>query len=144
MVSISLDGSLVVQLVNFFLLILALNYFLYQPIRKILAERRELFDSLKEKAAKAKAEIENGESEKARLNAESIRQGLNLKNELTAKGLDQEKSILADAQEKAARQTSEARTRLQQSLSQAKAALTAESQIIAREMAEKVLGRKLS
>lgn len=144
MVDISLNGTLIVQLVNFLLLILALNYLLYRPIRKILAERRELFDRLKDKAAKAKAEIENGESEKNRLNAESIRQGLNLKNELTAKGQEQEKSILADAQEKAARQTSEARTRLQQSLAKAKAALTEESRVIARDMAEKVLGRKLS
>ncbi len=144
MVSINLDGTLIVQLVNFLLLVLALNYLLYRPIRKIMTERAELFDKLKDKAAKAKAEIENGEAEKARLKAESLRQGLNLKNELTAKSLEQEKSILADAQEKALRQTAEARTRLRQSLEQARAALSQESQNIARDMAEKVLGRKLN
>lgn len=144
MVSINLDGTLIVQLVNFLLLVLALNYLLYRPIRKIMTERAELFDKLKDKAAKAKAEIESGEAEKARLKAESLRQGLNLKNELTAKSLEQEKSILADAQEKALRQTTEARNRLRQSLEQARAALSQESQNIARDMAEKVLGRKLN
>lgn len=122
---------------------LALNYFLYRPIRKILAERRELFDRLKEKAAKAKSEIENGEAEKASLNAESLRLALNLKNELSAKGQEQEKAILAEAQEQAARQISDSREKLRQSSSAARSALTQEVQNIAREMAEKILGRAI-
>ena len=143
MVSITLDKSLIIQLVNFLLLIFALNYLLYKPILKILAERKELFDRLKEKAAKAKTEIESGEAEKTRLNAESIRQALHLKNELTAKGHEQEKTILAEAQEQATRQINESRTRLQQSISAARATLSQETQTIAREMAEKILGRPL-
>jgi len=143
MVSIDLDISLLVQLVNFILLILAMNYLLYRPILKILAERRELFDRLKDKASKAKSALESGEAEKERLNAESLRQGLNLRSELTARGLEQEKALLAEAQEKAARQVSEARTKLQQSAAAARAALTQETAEIAREMASKILGRQI-
>ena len=143
MVSIDLDISLLIHLVNFILLILAMNYLLYRPILNILAERRELFDRLKDKAAKAKSALESGEAEKERLNAESLRQGLNLRSELTAKGQDQEKAILAEAQEKAARQVSEARTRLQQSAAAARTSLAQETTEIAREMASKILGRQI-
>lgn len=143
MVSIDLDISLFIHLANFILLILAMNYLLYRPILSILAERREVFDRLKDKAAKAKAALENGEAEKERLNAESLRQGLGLRSELTAKGLEQEKAILAEAQEKASRQVSEARTRLQQSAASARTSLAQETQAIAREMASKILGRKI-
>ncbi len=143
MVSISLDYSLLVQLANFLLLIAALNYFLYKPIRNILAERRELFNRLKDKATRAKSELESGEAEKARLNAESIRQALNLKNEITAKSQVQEKNILAEAQEQAARQLKDGRAKLAQSASAARAALTQETQAIAKEMAEKILGRAI-
>jgi len=143
MVSINLDFSLFVQLANFLLLLVALNYFLYKPILKILAERRELFDRLKDKAAKAKTELESGEAEKARLNAESLRQGLNLKNEITAKSQAAEKGLLAEAQEQAARQIKDGRAKLVQSTSAARAALTQESRAIAKEMAEKILGRAI-
>ncbi|UQZ87922.1 hypothetical protein C4J81_01290 [Deltaproteobacteria bacterium Smac51] len=143
MVSISFDASLVIQLINFLLLLAALNFLLYKPIRKILAERKELFDRLKDKAAKAKTEIEGGESEKARLNAESLRQGLHLKNDLVSKGLEEEKSILAKAQDEAARQTSEAKNRLRESTAAAREALARETEAIARDMAEKILGRKI-
>lgn len=143
MVSISFDTSLVIQLVNFLLLLAALNYLLYKPLRKILAERKEFFDTLREKASKAKAAIENSEHEKARLHAEAMRQALALKNELLQKGLEQEKSILARAQDEAARQTAEAKTRLAESAAVAREALARESESIARTMAEKILGRQI-
>lgn len=143
MVSISFDISMVIQLVNFLLLLAALNFLLYKPIRKILAERREFFDTLKEKAAKAKDALDNGENEKARLNAESLRQAMTLKNDLIQKGLSEEKSILARAQEEAARQTAEAKTRLAESAAAAREALARDSENIARQMAEKILGRSL-
>lgn len=143
MVSIDLDFSLWIQLVNFLLLIVALNCLLYRPILKILAERRELFDRLKDKASKAKTALESGEAEKERLNAESLRQGLRLKHDLTAGGSEREKAILAEAQEKAAGQVSEARAKLQQSAAAAREALARETTEIAREMASKILGRQL-
>ncbi len=143
MVSISFDTSVFIQLVNFLLLMAALNFFLYKPLRKILAERRELFDRLKEKASQAKAALENGENEKTRQNAESLRQALSLKNDLIQKGLAEEKSILTQAQEEAARQSAEAKTRLGEAAGAAREALVRESEAIAREMAEKILGRTL-
>lgn len=143
MVNISLDTSLVIQLINFLLLILALNYLLYRPIRKILAERRELMGRLKAKAAKAKGELENGDAEKARLNAESIRQAIHQKNEITAKAAGEEKTILAEAQAQAARQVNDSRAKLQQAASAARAALAQDVQIIAKSMAEKILGRTI-
>ncbi len=143
MISISLDYTMLIQLANFLLLLLALNYLLYKPILKILQERNELFDRLKSKADKAKAEMESGEAEKLRINAESLRQALQLKNALTAKGQEEEKSILAAAEEQATRQISENKAKLQQSLSAARTTLATETQTIAREMAEKILGRPL-
>ena len=143
MVSINLDISLVIQLVNFLLLILALNYLLYRPIRQVLAERRELMNRLKTKASKARAELENGEAEKARLNAESLRQALQHKNEITAKAAAEDKILLAEAQEQAARQVNDSRARLQQSASAARAVLTQDIQRIAKDMADKILGRTI-
>ena len=143
MVTISLDVSFLIQIINFLLLMFFLNLFLFKPLREILGERAALLARLKDRAAAAKSEIENGEVEKARLNAESLRQALSLKNDLAARGREQESNLLAEAQEKAARQISDSRTRLRQSAAAARTALMAETQNLARDMAEKILGRPL-
>lgn len=143
MVSINLDISLVIQLINFLLLILAMNWLLYRPIRKVLTERREFMDRLKNKAAKAKTELESGEAEKARLNAESLRQALHQKNEITARAASEEKNILAEAQEQVARQINDSRAKLQQAASAARSVLAQDVERIAKDMAEKILGRNI-
>jgi F-type H+-transporting ATPase subunit b len=143
MVSIGLDFTLIIQIINFLLLMLAMNILLYRPLRKIIKERNELLARLKNRSTTAKAELENGEAEKDRLNAESLRQAVNLKNEVTIKSREQEKSILAEAQEKALRQVGDSRTKLQQSAAAARQTLLVEIQTLAGEMAEKILGRTL-
>lgn len=143
MVSVSLDISLLIQMINVLLLMFCLNKFLYQPLRAILRERAEILARLRESAAAAKSEIANGEAEKARLNAESLRQALSLKNDLTVQSREQSQHLLAEAQDKAARQISESRARLRQSAAAARAALQAETQPLAREMAGKILGRAI-
>jgi len=143
MVEISLDKSFLVQFINILALMLCLNHLLYKPLRKILRERAELMARLSDRAAAAKSEIENGEAEKDRLKAESLRQALSLKNDLTSKSQTQGQHLLAEAQEKALSQINESRARLRQSAAAARTALTVEIQSLARDMAEKILGRNL-
>ena len=143
MVEISLDKSLLVQLVNVLVLMFCLNYFLFQPLLKILRERADLLARLSERAAAAKGEIENGEAEKARLKAESLRLALSLKNDLVSRSRTQSQHLMAEAQEKTLSQITESRARLRQSAAAARAALTAEIQNLSRVMAEKILGRNL-
>jgi len=143
MVEISLDKSLLVQIINVLALMFCLNFFLFQPLRKILRERAELLARFSERAAAAKSEIENGEAEKVRLKAESLRQALSLKNDLVSRSRTKGQHLLAEAQEKTLSQISESRARLRQSAAAARTALTAEIQNLARVMAEKILGRNL-
>jgi F-type H+-transporting ATPase subunit b len=143
MVEISLDKSLLIQIINVLALMFCLNLFLFQPLRKVLRERAELLARLSDRAAEARSEIESGEAEKTRLKTESLRQALNLKNDLTAQSRTQGRHLLAEAQEKALSQINESRARLRQSAAAARTALTAEIQNLARDMAEKILGRNL-
>lgn len=122
---------------------LAMNILLYRPLRKIIKERTELLARLRNRSTAAEAELKNSEAEKDRLNAESLRQAISLKNEVTAKSREQEKSILAEAQEKILRQVGDSRTKLQESAAAAHQTLIAEIQTLAGEIAEKILGRTL-
>jgi F-type H+-transporting ATPase subunit b len=144
MVEISLDKTLLVQILNVLALMFCLNLFLFRPLRTVLRERAELLGRLSDRAAAAKREIENSEAEKERLKAESLRQALNLKNDLTAKSQARSQQLLAEAQEKALNQINESRAQLKQSTASARTTLlTAEIPNLARDMAEKILGRRL-
>jgi F-type H+-transporting ATPase subunit b len=143
MVNISLDKTILVQIINVLALMFCLNYFLFRPLRKILRERAELLGRLSDRAAEAKSAIENSEAEKARLKAESLRQAMSLKKDLVARSRTQSQQLLAEAQEKALSQINESRVRLKHSAAAARTALTAEIQNLARNMAEKILGRNL-
>jgi F-type H+-transporting ATPase subunit b len=144
MVEISLDKTLLVQICNVLALMFCLNHFLFRPLRTVLRERAELLARLSDRAAAARHEIENGEAEKERLKAESLRQALTLKNDLTAKSRARSQQLLAEAQEKALNQINESRAQLRQSVAAARTTLlTAEIQNLARDMAEKILGRRL-
>ena len=143
MVSIEINESFIIQLINFLFLILALNYLLYKPIRKILAERKALFASLKEKAQGAQELIDKGESEKARLTAENLRLALDAKNAMKEISQKEEKALLTKANEDAAKSLEAARAKIQAESQAARQRLEEESKIIAWEMAGKVLGRSL-
>ena len=55
---INLDLAFVFQLVNFLVLVLLLNVFLYKPIRKQLADRNALISGAKEKSAAVDREVQ--------------------------------------------------------------------------------------
>jgi F-type H+-transporting ATPase subunit b len=55
---ISLDLSFVFQLVNFLLLLLILNIFLYKPVRKVLADREAEINGAREKSAGVDQEVQ--------------------------------------------------------------------------------------
>jgi F-type H+-transporting ATPase subunit b len=143
MVEISLDKTLLVQIINVLALMFCLNHFLFRPLRKILQERAELLLRLSDRAAAARSKIENSEAEKDRLKAESLRQAMNLKNDLVARSRTQGQHLLAETQEKTLGQINESRVRLRQSVASARTALATEIQNLARNMAEKLLGRTL-
>ena len=55
---IKLNWTLWLQFANFFVLMFVLNFLLYRPLRKVLAERRETVDGSYSKAKKLEEQIE--------------------------------------------------------------------------------------
>jgi F-type H+-transporting ATPase subunit b len=143
MVSVSLDVSLFIQIINFLLLALALNLFLYKPLRKILQEREILFDSYREMSDVAKKQLEDGEEEKTRRRAEALAEGLEAMKSLKAAGQEREKEILASAQEISAKRLEESRTRLAQESARVREALSEEAKTLAKSLAGQLLGRQV-
>ncbi|MBV5350489.1 ATP synthase F0 subunit B, partial [bacterium] len=55
---INLDLAFIIQIVNFGILVLVLNVFLYKPIRAILAQRRQEIQSARERAVAVDEQVQ--------------------------------------------------------------------------------------
>ncbi len=138
---ISVDLTLFIQMINFVILIWALNFVLYRPIRGIIAQRREKVNGLEttieqfeqdveEKSEEIqtgiKAAREKGQKEKESLEQAAREEEMQRKEKINEKA----KQDLAEIREKVARETQEVRQSLQPQIDS-----------FADQISEKILGR---
>lgn len=141
---ISIDYSLLIQIANFLILMIALNVLLFRPIREMIRQRKEKFagfesdiQSLSSRASESAGRIE------AKV-VEARRDGFLKKDELKGLGQVEEKKILALAAEKAEAEVEKIRLQITGEIDVARQALKADLDAFSRELAQKVLGRSLS
>lgn len=140
---INLDIAFVFQLVNFLVLVLLLNVFLYKPIRKQLADRNALIAGAKEKSAAVDKEVqEKLASYEARMR--EIRAGAaDERGALKKEALVQEAAILEKARLQSTEKLAGIKAKVAKEAEEARAALKASAEALSADICEKVLGRSL-
>ena len=140
---IEINFSLLIQIVNFLLLLFLMNIFLYKPIRKILARRNEETSSLEES-------IEDYQNRSAQ-DENSIKEGMVLarkegykeKEDLKGQGLETEKEVLQKASSSAEEKIGNAKKELEKRMVDVRKALNDQVASFSEELAEKILGRSI-
>jgi F-type H+-transporting ATPase subunit b len=140
---IELNLAFFVQVVNFGILVLVLNIFLYKPIRKVLAERRQVVDGAREKAAAVDLEVQ----EKMALYEVRLREAKAEANTRRAESLKQaqteETSVLEKARTEATASLGSIRDRVAKEASDARTLLKQQAELLSGDICEKILGRSL-
>lgn len=138
---VSVDVSIVVQIVNFLLLIWILNMVLYKPIRKILLERKEKITGLQGVIDGSDQEV----IEKENAYSEGVRQaraaGQKEKEALIQAAAEEEKAIIGKINESAQAELKVVKEKLGQEVGTVKAALEQEIDAYADAIGQKILGR---
>lgn len=138
---IKVDGSVVIQIVNFILLIWIMNTVLYRPIRNMLLKRKEKVDGL----ANAIDMCDTGVREKDEAYLAGIRaaraKGLKEKEALTQAAEDEEKKIIAKINEKAQADLAKAKEKIAKDADAVRVSLLREVDLFATQIGEKILGR---
>lgn len=140
---ISLDLAFVIQFVNFLLLMLVLNIFLFKPIRKVMADRKAQIDGARERAAAVDKDVQEKmalyearlREIKAKANAE--------RDALRSDALREEAAIIEKARKEAADSLSSIKARVAKEAADAKEFLTVQARSLSLDICEKVLGRSL-
>lgn len=140
---IELNLSFFVQLVNFGILILVLNIFLYKPLRKVLADRRQVIDGARDKAAAVDLEVQ----EKMALYEVRLRDAKAVaaerKNESLKQAQAEETSILEKARAEATASLGAIRNRVAKEAADARVLLKEQAELLSVDISEKILGRSL-
>ncbi|GAB4164870.1 MAG: F0F1 ATP synthase subunit B [Geothermobacteraceae bacterium] len=141
---ISIDLTLVIQFINFIILMVLLNLILFRPLRRILQERRETIEGGKARAEELETAIEEKLARYEEQLQEARVKGGQERAALRQAAQEEEARILAAAHEEASGNLKKIKDQVANEAEAARQALRAESEAIASQIASRVLGRSLS
>ena len=140
---INLDLAFAVQIVNFGLLALVLNIFLYKPIRALLAQRRNEIQSARERAVAVDQQVQEKVAQyEARLRDAKAEVGAK-RAELVKEAQAEEAGLLDKARQDATASIATIRERIAQESLEARAMLQKQVDVLSGDICEKILGRSL-
>jgi len=140
---IDIDLAFVIQLINFLVLILVLNVFLYKPIRKVLADRQAALTGAKSRAAQVEEEVAQRMAEyEERLRSMKAATGAE-RGELKKEAQAQEASILGKARAEATQTIEAMKAKVAKEAAEARVLLQEQAKALSSEICAKVLGRSL-
>jgi F-type H+-transporting ATPase subunit b len=138
---VSLDRSLIIQIINFLLLVWVLNVLLYKPIRRILSERKAKIAGLERQInTLSGSAIDAEDSYTSRLRGARA-DGLKEKKALLAIAGEEEKKIIGKINATAQENLVEVREKIAGEAEKARLSLQKELAVFASAIGEKILGR---
>ena len=138
---ISVDGSLIIQLANFLILIWILNLVLYKPIRNIIIQRKEKISGLESDIDSAETQAVEQDQAFADGIKDARAKGLKQKEILLQAAADEEKALIGQINEKAQAELTKIREQIAGEANEAKQALMKDVDSFASAISEKILGR---
>lgn len=138
---IKIDGSLFVQIVNFIVLIWALNTVLYKPIRGILAKRKDTVTGLEGDIDRCNSEaVAKGEA--FTLGVKNARaEGLKKKNEMIDAAVEEEQALIRNINAKAQAELARVREKIAKDTDSVRESLEKDIEVFSKAIGEKILGR---
>ncbi len=140
---IELNYTILIQMVIFIALVLTLNKILYQPVFRLMDERKRLIDGNLEEARKLNQEAEKLLEDYERKLVEARQQAVKIVNEAKAKAQEEQKEALAQVRKEFEETFAQLRDRLEKEKEEARKKLRQTVGVLAVLISEKILGRRL-
>ena len=131
----------IIQMVNFFIAVVVLNYLLIRPIRNIIKQRKtkmsDILASAEAFAGSANEQLAEYESSLSRARQEAAL----LRADARADALREQQTLVAEANKRAQEQFAQAKESLLKETQNARAALVAQVKPLAAKTVNRILGR---
>ncbi len=141
---ISLDWTLILQFINFIVLLYLLNRILFQPLRTVMDKRRETIDGSHARARDLQADIDDKMNRYQQQLSEAKKQANEERAQIRKLAVEEESKMIAAAQSNASARMDRIRERVGEESARASQTLKKESTTLAQQIATKILGRSLT
>ncbi|MBN1907032.1 MAG: ATP synthase F0 subunit B [Deltaproteobacteria bacterium] len=138
-----INYTVIIQIVNFILLLFLLNVIVYRPIKGVLSNRQEEIDSAAILTEEWTKKIESYSLEIEEKIGNAKKQGAKERLSIRNSGISHEKELFQDASLQVEREIDSARNEIREKIERARASLQGEIESFSKELAEKILGRSL-
>lgn len=138
---IDINVTLLIQLANFIVLLVVLNFVLFKPIRQVMLEREQGVSSAFGDAKSAQERMQTLLEQYNASLADSKQKAASTYNTLYQQGLDSQRDMISQERAKAGELLDKARTEIAQAANAARADLKKEAEQLAQEITSKLLGR---
>ncbi|RLB11868.1 MAG: hypothetical protein DRG39_03310 [Deltaproteobacteria bacterium] len=136
--------TLLIQIINFLILVFILNRILYKPIRNILRKREQEFNNLNSLIERIKGEVQEKERSMEEIMLQARKLGFMEKESLKEEANKYEKELLKETYTTVEEKLSKAKEELQKKLEDIQKELQKDVIIFSQEVAERILGRGIS
>ncbi len=140
---ISIDGSIIIQIVNFIFLIWVLNIILYKPMRNVLLQRKERIADFENSIKASRRDVEEKDDAFFSGIKEARAKGLSAKKDLLQVASAEEQKIIEKINERAQANIANARTKIARDVEGARKSLQLEVDTFADAIVQKILGRTI-
>jgi F-type H+-transporting ATPase subunit b len=140
---IDINVTLLIQVVNLFVLIWLLNTVLYRPIRNMVAQRNQVMSAKRQDIQQADGEAASAVRKFEEKIHEARATGRQKVQENKDVAYQREKSLLQEASELSAKELAEMRAKIKKDVGAARKRLRAQIQAFSIDLAQKVLGRSI-
>ena len=141
---ISVDWTLGLQFLNFIILLIILNKILYQPLKKIIDERRDKITGLYAGAKDLEAGIDEKMQRYQQQLSDAKSQANEERNKLKKAASAEETKLLSEAHGKASARLETIKYQVAVEAKEASKTLKKEAKMLAEQIATKILGRELA
>ncbi len=138
---IDINVSLFMQLVNFIVLLFALNFILFKPIRQVMQEREQGISSALEDAKASQNRMQSLLDNYNASLAESKQKSTATYNTIYQQGLDAQRDMISTERSKAGEMLDKARAEIAAAATAARADLKKEADRLSQDITAKMLGR---
>jgi F-type H+-transporting ATPase subunit b len=139
---ISINETLIVQVIGFLIFLFVINRVMFRPLRNVMADRELYIERVTRDIAGAQKEIAAMTRQIQQQEKTIKKEAFELKENLEAKGDREANNIFAAAQQEIAANSKKIQQELEQRISRERQSLEKEAEILAGEIIAKILDRR--
>ena len=139
---ISINETLIVQVVGFLVFLFVINRIMFRPLRNVMSDRDIHIERVKRDIIQAQKEVASITSQIQQQDAATRKEAMELKDDLEANGSQQAQKIFQSVKKEIAADRKKVQQEIEVRIAEERKAVKKESQDLAMNIIEKIIGRR--